>query len=161
MKEDVLDVLAYLYEHFLAERPETPVTRPFVTGQGEWRDRLLEVGFGPHEIDSAIGWLQDLTSQRPLHAFSPNSVRLFTEEEQRVLEVEARGLLCFLEQVGVLSPESRELAIERALALHQDSVDSDDMKWVVLLVLFSQPGEEAAHAWMEDFFSDLPSELPN
>ncbi len=37
------------------------------------------------------------------------------------------------------------------MALDQDEVDLDDLKWVVLMVLFNQPGQEAAFAWMESF----------
>ena len=36
-------------------------------------------------------------------------------------------------------------------------VDLDDLKWVVLMVLFNQPGSEAAYAWMEtQMFLDEP-----
>ena len=35
------------------------------------------------------------------------------------------------------------------MALDQDELDLDDLKWVVLMVLFNQPGSEAAYAWME------------
>jgi len=33
------------------------------------------------------------------------------------------------------------------MALEQDEMDLDDLKWVVLMVLFNQPGSEAAYAW--------------
>ena len=38
-----------------------------------------------------------------------------------------------------------------------DELDLDDLKWVVLMVLFNQPGSEAAYAWMEtQMFLDEP-----
>ncbi|PKL97179.1 MAG: hypothetical protein CVV17_12565, partial [Gammaproteobacteria bacterium HGW-Gammaproteobacteria-7] len=50
-----------------------------------------------------------------------------------------------------------ELVLDRVMALDQDEVDLDDLKWVVLMVLFKQPGAEAACAWMESqIFSDDP-----
>jgi Smg protein len=43
------------------------------------------------------------------------------------------------------------------MALDQEELDLDDLKWVVLMVLFNQPGSEAALAWMEtQIFGDDP-----
>ncbi len=40
------------------------------------------------------------------------------------------------------------------MALDSEEIDVDDIKWVVLMVLFSQPGEESAYARMEDLVFD-------
>jgi Smg protein len=40
------------------------------------------------------------------------------------------------------------------MALESDEVDLDQLKWVILMVLFNQPGQEAAVAWMEDLVLD-------
>ena len=69
----------------------------------------------------------------------------------------AGGLLLFLEQMGVLSPANRERAIEQAMALESEDFDLEQMKWVILMVLFNQPGEEAAYAWVEDFVFENPT----
>ena len=74
---------------------------------------------------------------------------MFFGPELDKLDVESRGFLMFLEQHGVLDADQRELVLDRALALDQDELDLDDLKWVVLMVLFNQPGSEAAYAWME------------
>ena len=66
------------------------------------------------------------------------------------LDTRCRGLLLFLDQMGVLTPSSREHVIYQAMALENEDFDIEQMKWVVLMVLFNQPGEEAAYAWMED-----------
>ena len=56
--------------------------------------------------------------------------------------------------------DPREVVIDRAMALDQDEVDLDDLKWVVLMVLFNQPGAEAAFAWMESqMFGDDPEPI--
>jgi Smg protein len=56
--------------------------------------------------------------------------------------------------MGVLTPTSRELAIDRAMALESEDFDLDQLKWVVLMVLFNQPGQEAAYTWVEDLVFD-------
>ena len=75
--------------------------------------------------------------------------RVFHGPELDKLDLECRGFLLFLEQHGVLDADQRELVLDRALALDQEELDLDDLKWVVLMVLFNQPGSEAAYAWME------------
>jgi Smg protein len=40
--------------------------------------------------------------------------------------------------------------LERLMALDTPDIDVEQVKWVVLMVLFSQPGQEAAFSRMED-----------
>ena len=79
--------------------------------------------------------------------FPPASQRSLDELD--LLDAECRGFLMALEQRGVLDAEARERVIERALALEQSPVDLNDLKWVVLLVLYNTPNREAGYAWME------------
>ena len=74
----------------------------------------------------------------------------FAALEQARLDTDCRGYLVHLEQVGILSPTQRELVIDRLMALEGDEIDIDKLKWVVLMVLFSQPGQETAFSRMED-----------
>jgi Smg protein len=55
----------------------------------------------------------------------------------------------FLEQTGVLTPASRELVIDRVMALDDEHLDLEQLKWIILMVLFNLPGEEAAYTWLE------------
>jgi Smg protein len=43
------------------------------------------------------------------------------------------------------------------MALDSEDFDLEQLKWVVLMVLFKQPGQEAAYAWMEDLVFDNTS----
>jgi Smg protein len=56
--------------------------------------------------------------------------------------------------MGVLDHTTREMVIDRAMALEGTEMDLDQLKWVILMVLFNQPGREAAFAWMEDLVLD-------
>jgi len=64
--------------------------------------------------------------------------------------LEIQGMLLYLEQGGILDQRSRELVIERAMALETDDLTADDVKWIILLVLLNQPGQESAFALMEE-----------
>ncbi len=146
MKETILDVLLYLFEHYFHDDAAAAGDR-----ESQQAD-LIEAGFAPADIHRAFEWLDELARQRPGPGGpvpSAGPVRVYAEPELARLDADCRGFLLFLEQTGVLDAQQRELVIDRAMALDQDSLDLDDLKWVVLMVLFNQPGSEAAFAWME------------
>ena len=148
MKEDVLDVLMYLFENYMDDEtaaeadPETLKTL------------LREAGFLSTEINKAFAWLEDLAIMQEVDSLLPaktaRSIRVFNPTEEKKLDVECRGFLMFLEQMGVLNESSRELVIDRIMALESPDIDLEQVKWVVLMVLFNQPGLEEAFTWMEN-----------
>ena len=147
MKENVLDVLMYLFETYVDtdEEPEAD--------HNELRDELSQAGFGDVEIDRALDWLDGLTDHQGELAFQAQTghgSRVYNDFEQERLDASCRGYVAYLEQIGILSPPQREILIDRLLALDASDIDVDQIKWVVLMVLFSQPGQELAYARMED-----------
>ena len=147
MKENVLDVLMYLFETYVDtdDEPEPD--------QNELRDELALAGFGDAEIDRALDWLDGLTDHQECLAFNGHNAqctRIYSDFEQERLDVASRGFIIYLEQIGILSPLQREILIDRLLALDTADIDVEQIKWVVLMVLFSQPGQELAYARMED-----------
>ena len=153
MKESILDVLLYLFEHYIYDQPD------LVQDPDSLQNNLLQAGFSASEVSRAFAWLETLAQERPAPACptARGPLRLFASSEEQRFDLEARGFLMFLEQNGVVTAEQRELVIDRAMALDLDEIALDDLKWVVLMVLFNQPGSEAAFAWMESqIFSDDP-----
>ena len=67
--------------------------------------------------------------------------------------------LLFLEQINVIDSETREMVIDRLFALDKAYIGLEDLKWVVLMVLFNVPGKEQAYAQMEDLLFDEPTGL--
>jgi Smg protein len=158
MKENVIDVLMYLFENYMDEGPE------FNPDQETLAVELSQAGFPRGEISKAFSWLEGLSTLREptvQPALSrPNSLRLYSTQEREKVQVEARGFILFLEQSGVLDSVTRELVIERVMALDTDQIDLEQLKWVILMVLFNQPGQEHAYAWMEDLvFEGLQDRL--
>ncbi|KAA2284636.1 DUF494 family protein [Arenimonas fontis] len=153
MKETILDVLLYLFEHYFYDDPDA------VRDRDSLQNGLIQAGFSPAEINKAFDWLDELASRRPpLAGPRPQAqVRVYSGPELDKLDTECRGFLMFLEHGGVIDADQRELVLDRVMALDQDEIDVDDLKWVVLMVLFNQPGAEAAYAWMESqMFDDEP-----
>ncbi len=151
MKESVLDVLIYLFDHYVEEEIEiTP-------DQQDLKTQLVQAGFADIQVDKAIDWLEGLAAQKDkldTNILRSMSVRVFNDVENERLDVECKGFLLFLEQSGVLDSEDRELVIDRVMALETDLIELQQLKWVVLMVLFNRPGKEAAFAWMEDVVMD-------
>ena len=77
------------------------------------------------------------------------SLRIYTPMELSRLSAECRGLLLSLEQAEILKPMQRELVIDRLLALDAEDLSLEQVRWIVLMVLSSQPGQEQACARME------------
>ena len=156
MKENVLDVLMYLFETYIdaEEEPEPD--------QNELRNELARAGFGDPEIDRALDWLDGLTDDHERFNYHPQTAhgtRIYNEVEMERLDAGCRGFIAYLEQIGILSPPQREILIDRLLALETPDIDVEQIKWVVLMVLFSQPGQELAYARMEDLVFEENSGL--
>lgn len=151
MKENVLDLLMYLFENYIYDEPEAEPDREDLS------ESLEQAGFSSVEIERAFSWLDGLAEQRQtpdMDEHSADPVRMFSPDEIDRIDVEARGFLMYLENANVLDPVRRELVIDRLMALDADEIGLDDLKWVVLMVLFNQPGQEANYAWMEDLMFD-------
>jgi Smg protein len=147
MNETVLDVLMYLFENFADQDYEHSPDQMVL------REELLQAGFGEREIDRALNWLEELAATDSLpftNDPAKRSMRVYNLRELARLDADCRGYLLYLEQIGILSSIQRELVLDRLMALDAIDIDVDQVKWVVLMVLFSQPGEESAFSRMED-----------
>lgn len=115
---------------------------------------LEKIGFDRYEISRALHWLDGLIQfQAAFNAGPPLTtlaLRHYLPEEMERLGVEGRGMLLYLEQIGILDPVAREIVIDRVMAFDSREVDLGRIKWVVLLVLFNQPGKKAALALMQE-----------
>ena len=143
--ESAFDVLMYLFESYLHDEQVT-------ADNAELEKELKLAGFHAEQIDRAFDWLEGMAVQQtelPITPPTGHSYRPFNEPELARLDTASQGLLLELMHNGVLTPLQRERVIERLMALDTDVIDSEQTKWVILMVLFNQPGEEAAYASME------------
>ena len=161
----VLDILIYVFDRYmLDEVPEVP--------EREHLARDLErAGFTHANVERALDWLAELACERdrspdaqediPTEGPTSTAVRVFSDGELARLSTECRGFLFTLERLGILSPRQREIVIDRMMALDADELDTEQLKWVVLMVLSSQPGQELAFQRLEDLVSDARSSAPH
>lgn len=149
MKEDIFDVLIYLFENYLDDEIEMfPDTDVIAT-------ELLDAGFEQPEVSKAFDWLESLTEENDIDPILVPTFRIFTPQEASILDLECQDFLLYLENSGILTPTQREIIIDRALVLKDENITLDKLKWIVLMVLLSQSGDPVAFSRMEDIIYNL------
>jgi len=153
MKENVLDVLLYLFQNFMDGDDSELDAEP---DRELLENQLVNAGFQDYEINQAFTWLDDLATNQENNqgVILNHSFRLFTDEESDKLDVDCRGFLLYLENMCVLTAESRELVIDRVMALDSYDFDIERLKWVVLMVLFNHPEQDMSLEWIENMVFD-------
>ena len=149
----MFDVLIYLFENYLDDHIDLTPHHSII------KTELLNQGFSYFLIEAAFLWLESLNDPRQ-DTCHPKSFRIFSSAEKHHLNMACRNLLISLELNGILSPNYREIVIERAMILENETITLDELKWIVLLVLLSQSENESAYSRMEEIVYDLsPSYL--
>ena len=157
MKEGVIDVLMYIFSSYADQENNLPEDRDGIDAD------LRAAGFDSLEIAKAFEWLDGLALDEDIPVINPSSrtTRIFSPQETQRLADNAQRFLLFLEQSGVLTPTLRELVINRVMALDSVSeVDLEELKWVVMMVLFNSTEEHDENTLMhfEDIvFADQPA----
>ncbi|GAB3287597.1 DUF494 family protein [Pseudidiomarina andamanensis] len=155
----MFDILMYLFENYIHSDMEV------VVNHDELTDELTRAGFHRQEIHKALAWLERLADLQDSQAApyvnksESKSTRVFTAEEVARLDCASRGFLMYLESLGVLDFTTREMVIDRVMELDTQQFTLDDLKWVVLMVLFNVPGREDAYDQMEGLLFEEPEGL--
>jgi len=157
MENTVFDILVYVFDHYMFEELPVSAERADIA-----RD-LESAGFRGANVERALDWLAELADERerPGLKADERAFRLYSTEEAARLDPSCQGLLLSLERGGILSATQREIVIDRLLALDTEELDLEQVKWVVLMVLSCQPGQEAACERMEDLVYALPEQVPH
>lgn len=145
----MMDILMYLFEAYIHSDAE------FQVDQDKLEDELLKAGFHRKDIYKALNWLEELSTLQKtdvhsaLSTSATTAIRVYTDKECALMDVESRGFILFLEQIKVLTPETREIIIDRVMKVETNKFELRELKWIILMVLFNAPGNEGAYAVME------------
>jgi Smg protein len=142
------EVLVFLFEN--CQQAELADDRERVA------KKLSAAGFEHSDISEALHWLAGM-ARTPRRVREPlpdarSSFRAYAPRELAKLDAECRGFLLTLEHSGILSAETRELVIERALAASGEKLNLEQLKLVVLMVLWNQQ-TPTSRLVAEDLFS--------
>ena len=126
--------------------------------------KLSAAGFDDSDISEALTWLAGVV-RGPHRSIAPlpesgAAFRAYAPKELAKLDVECRGLLIYFEQSGILTPQMREHVIERALAATGEGLTIEQLKLVVLMVLWNQQ-TPSSRLVAEDLLSPVGTRLPS
>jgi Smg protein len=150
MKEDIFDVLVYLFENHMQSDCKLRLTEDTLMIE------LEKAGFNSSTVHKAFDWLEGLliTQENTVTTSTTTSFRIFTPHEKHKLNVSVLGFLLILQDMGILNTFTQELVIDRLMAIEGQQINVTQVKWVTLLVLFNQPDEEVALASFENLVSE-------
>ncbi len=144
----MFEVLMYLFENYMDGSVALNADQDTIVNE------LEQAGFLRSEIGRALDWLDGLNRvQETVQAgpqFTVHAIRHYAPEEGERLGLDGMGFLLYLEQLGILDPMSREIVIDRIMALDHREVDLGGIKWVVLIALFNQPDKKSALSLLQD-----------
>lgn len=144
----MFEVLMFLFENYMDGSAALRMNSADVAIE------LERIGFDRYEIDRALLWLDGLSQIQTAVLSGPKltsqALRHYLPEESERLTVEGKGFLLYLEQLGIIDPVTREIVIDRIMALEFREVDVPRIRWVVLMVLFNQPDKKAALSLLQD-----------
>jgi Smg protein len=127
------DVLVFVFEN--CQQADLAYDRDRVA------QKLSAAGFEDGDISEALHWLAGMSLTPQVRGPLPDARRTFrayAPRELAKLDAQCRGFLMTLEHSGILNAETRELVIERALAASGDALSLEQLKLVVLMVLWNQ-----------------------
>lgn len=157
MKTEVLDILMYLFETYLDDDQSD------IPSEDSMRNELARIGFQDAKVTKAFDWLDDLSILKDdishkNSVLKDQSTRIFSLFEVEKFDIKARSVLLDLVELGVISSGQRELIIDKALALDITHIDQEQMKWVILMVLFNLPDSAGSFTWLQDLlYEDTPT----
>ena len=150
------DILVYLFEN--CQQHEVSDEKERVA------KKLSAAGFEESDISEALTWLAGV-ARGPHRSFAPlpgsgAAFRAYAPKELVKLDAECRGLLIYFEQSGILTPQTRETVIDRALAATGGGLTIEQLKLVILMVLWKHQ-TPSSRLVAEDLLSPIGTRLPS
>ena len=100
-----------------------------------------------------VGWFQEmksmLTQPPAIYSHQHSATRILTDAELKKINIESISFVLFLQQANVINDVERDLIIDRAMALKQDQVNIEEMRWITMIALWND-GREKDYLFVED-----------
>ncbi len=150
MTNNILDVLTYMFD-YLFEEAEQDSSHEI--DDIELKAHLSDAGFDEPRIERALSWLENIASLQDgrIKPFSSSygGMRIYSDVEKLKLDAKSRGFLLFMESMGQIDANQREMIIDQIMSLGDANLSLDDLKWVVMMVLGNTVDEDISAQWLE------------
>jgi len=129
----MFDILMFLFEsYFHAGR---------YPNSDKLSRKLSAAGFEDEDITRALTWLSGLEQLNKANypsTINDSGGRFYADLEIKRISFEALRFLTFWEQNKIITPIEREMILDRAVALGRNNLPLDQIKLIVLIVLWNQ-----------------------
>ncbi len=142
----MFDLLIYMFKNYLSSKNNLDFANMTL--------ELEAAGFNNKDIENALDWfskLKEMSTKIPQSSSLKlnNKLRIFTEKEKEKFSFNGLGFILFLEQADILNSIEREIIIDRAMALNQNIINIDEVRWIVMMTLWNN-GRENDYLFVED-----------
>jgi len=160
MNTEVLDILMYLFDIYMDDIHSNQPSEEDI------RNELASIGFHHSTVDHAFDWLDELSFLpddidhiETLYGQTQyNGTRIFNHFELEKFNHQAQGLLLELVELEVISISQRELIIEKALSLNVVHINQEQIKLIILMVLYNLSDSVESYTWIQDhLYADMPT----
>ncbi|HEY0907618.1 MAG TPA: DUF494 domain-containing protein [Methylophilus sp.] len=133
----MLEVLIFIYQNYWDKHDAAELKE---TDEAVMAYELSQAGFSHQDILHAVDWVKDLrrSVQQPQYQQDPAALRIFCEQERSKLTDECLNFLCLLHQSEMITAYERDLIIDRAMVLPEESISMEDVRWITMMVLWDE-----------------------
>ena len=150
----MFEVLVYMFENYVEANVQPD--------HNTLAQELFEAGFDSSDINGAFEWFSSLENMADAIKDTPTldtqAMRIYSADEVNKIDVEGLSFLMFMQQSGVVNHALHEVIMDRAMALPQEHVGVDEIRWTALMALRKQ-GRADDFLFVEDamFGDDSPT----
>ncbi len=141
----MFEVLVFMFENYFANHahPDSEVLT----------QELSAAGFAYSDITGAVHWFDEmksmLTQPPAIYCHKDSGMRVFANKELKKINLESISFILFLQQANVINDVERDLIIDRAMALKQEHIHVEEMRWITMIALWNA-GREKDYLFVED-----------
>ena len=141
----MFEVLVFMFENYFANHA--------MPGNDVMEQELSAAGFEQNDILGAFDWYEEMQSRlnksNVAYSHVYTGFRIFSELELKKLSLESISFILFLHQANVINNMERDLIVDRAMALKQQTIKVEEMRWIVMIALWNE-GREKDYLFVED-----------
>lgn len=133
----MLEVLIFIYQNYWDKHDALALKE---TDETIMAYELSQAGFNHQDILHAVDWVKDLrrSVQGPQYQHDPAAIRVFCDLERSKINSESLNFLNLLQHSEIITAYERDLIIDRAVVLPQETLTMADIRWITMMVLWDE-----------------------
>ena len=141
----MFEVLVFMFENYIAHHA--------LLDDDIMTQELSAAGFEQSDIVGAVDWFHEMKTRLieppAVYAHQHTSMRIFSESEYKKISLESISFVIFLQQANVINDVERDIILDRAMALKQEQIKIEEMRWITMIALWNA-GREKDYLFVED-----------